>query len=655
MGGLWMIYPVLSKRFDFELVITFNHLSKHVMFGFVKKIFNRSESADSVVSGKDPGTEAPASASASASADASGHDALTQEIAIPLNEILDQFPDEAKSIIIGVPSSDVFVFLPRLRVTSQLAKGQVKLTVGEVRQLSPAGVFKNDVSQDEVFLVIPFPLIIQRLKAKNPPKESSRLGVITPISHTASQPVSAPVVSLPAEAKSEEPIISPPKFQAPVSGMIPGSIPPPVGPPKAGSGIPVSPIAASLEDDNDDFGSLFKAVSKAPGAKEIQEKGSFDSNSDSDLDSGLDTLPEPEPEPKLDLDLPISFGNKTFTTPKGPISPISPIANDVPSEAPAAKLSFGDGSDDDFSFAAAPPPGAYSSAADALKSTPSPTGGFSVPAPPAAPAPVAPPPPPAAISNSGTLDFTLSDLWKSWPENLKSGILSHEKATLSIPVKSLTPILQRGKAVFTWLETKDWFNPSIGHTLMGQEDKTELQFPMELLVPAYMKSLKGGASAKPLNPPEMDSIPDLFGSRPQMVSSSAPEAQSVNDPGSSDEQASPADGLLVPAKLVQEALKLSEVIGAFLASSDGLLIHGELPDSMKKETFAAFIPQIYDRVSKYTKELRLGELNYLSLSIGETGMLILKSSEIYFAALGQQGKPLPLEALGGLMQRLKTN
>jgi hypothetical protein len=465
MGGLWMIYPVLSKRFDFELVITFNHLSKHVMFGFVKKIFNRSESADSVVSGKDPGTEAPASASASASADASGHDALTQEIAIPLNEILDQFPDEAKSIIIGVPSSDVFVFLPRLRVTSQLAKGQVKLTVGEVRQLSPAGVFKNDVSQDEVFLVIPFPLIIQRLKAKNPPKESSRLGVITPISHTASQPVSAPVVSLPAEAKSEEPIISPPKFQAPVSGMIPGSIPPPVGPPKAGSGIPVSPIAASLEDDDDDFGSLFKAVSKAPGAKEIQEKGSFDSNSDSDLDSGLDTLPEPEPEPepKLDLDLPISFGNKTFTTPKGPISPISPIANDVPSEAPAAKLSFGDGSDDDFSFAAPPPPGAYSSAADALKSTPSPTGGFSVPAPPAAPAPVAPPP--AAISNSGTLDFTLSDLWKSWPENLKSGILSHEKATLSIPVKSLTPILQRGKAVFTWLETKDWFNGTAGSGL----------------------------------------------------------------------------------------------------------------------------------------------------------------------------------------------
>lgn len=649
MDGLWLIYPVLSKKFDFELGITFNHLSKIVMFGFVKKIFNRSESADSVVSGKDPGTEAPASA------DASGHDALSQEIAIPLNEILDQFPDEAKSIIIGDPSSDVFVFLPRLRVTSQLAKGQVKLTVGEVRQLSPAGVFKNDVSQDEVFLVIPFPLIIQRLKAKNPLKESSRLGVITPISYTAAEPVSAPVVSLPREAKAEEPIISPPKkFQAPVSGMIPGSIPPPGGPPKAGSGIPVSPIAASLEDD-DDFGSLFKAVSKAPGAKEIQEKGSFDSDLDSDID--LDTLPAPEPdpvpvpEPKLDLDLPISFGNKTFTPPKGPISPISPIANDIPSEAPAAKLSFGDGSDDDFSFAPPPPPGAYSSAADALESAHFPKGGFSVPAPSSPP----PPAPAPAISDSETLDFTLSDLWKSWPENLKSGILSHEKATLSIPVKSLTPILQRGKAVFTWLETKDWFNPSIGHTLMGQEDKALLQFPMELLVPAYMKSQKGGSSAKPLSPPEMDSIPDLFGSRPQLVSSSAPEAQSADDRGSSDDQAPQADGLLVPAKLVQEALKLSEVIGAFLASSDGLLIHGELPDSMKKETFAAFIPQIYDRVSKYTKELRLGELNYLSLSIGETGMLILKSSEIYFAALGQQGKPLPLEALGGLMQRLKTN
>ena len=325
-------------------------------------------------------------------------------------------------------------------------------------------------------------------------------------------------------------------------------------------------------------------------------------------------------------------------------------------------MSFGDGSDDDFSFAPPPPPGAYSSAADALKSARPPMGGFSAPAPPAAPAPSAPsaPAPVAApatapTSYSGTLDFTLSDLWKSWPENLRSGILSHENAKLSIPVKSLTPILQRGKAVFTWLETKDWFNPSIGHSLMGQEDKTSLQFPMELLVPAYMKSQKGGSAGQPLTSPAMDSIPDLFGSRPQLVSSSAPDAQSTDDQAGSDDRGSEAGGLLVPSKFVQEALKLSEVIGAFLASSDGLLIHGELPDSMKKETFAAFIPQIYDRVSKYTKELRLGELNYLSLSIGETSMLILKSSEFYFAALGQQGKPLPLEALAGLMQRLKTN
>ena len=271
------------------------------------------------------------------------------------------------------------------------------------------------------------------------------------------------------------------------------------------------------------------------------------------------------------------------------------------------------------------------------------------------PAPLAPAPPPvsAPVTESGTLDFVLSELWKSWPENLRSGLASHEKAKLSIPVKALTPILQRGKAVFTWSQTKDWFNPSIGHTIMGQEDKSELQFPMELLVPAYMKSQKAGTSVKPLATQGMDSIPDLFGSRPQPVS--AVEVPQPDDKPAPTDHSDPGSILLPPAKLVQEALKLSEVVGAFLASSDGLLIYGELPDSMKKETFAAFIPQIYDRVSKYTKELRLGELNYLSLSIGETGMLILKSNEIYFAALGQQGTTLPLEALGELMERLKTN
>lgn len=654
------------------------------MFGFVKKIFHRSEPPQ-------PGPSAPVAARSGSEGGASGSgagDSVSQEIALPLKDLLDCLEEETKVLVQGIPNSDVFIFLPRARVTSQLSKGKVELTVGEIRKYSPQGVFAADHSFDETSITIPFPLIIQRLKSKNPPKESSQLGAITPVSAGTAPLKSQPEAN---QAVSEETELREP----PANSFVPGNIPPPgsIPPPGMSSGIPVSPIAASLDDD-DSLPDIFPGIGGSP-------KVAAGSHSEADDDDDVLFAPVPPPPgagaPQVsDPIKPISFGGQGFVAPKGPISP---IASDPEESSPAsvpgeskpgvtAKLNFGfdDVDDVDMGFAPPPPPGAYSSPPPSF--TPPPP----APVSPPIQAPVSVPASPisgsassagtvggAAVSGVNHLEFPLDQLWEKWPESIKHGLADLEHALVKIPVSSLTPILQRGKAVFPWVEVRNWLGSKARPTLLAQEEKTELVFPMGTLVPAYMKVQQVGKSSKQLDTQEMDSIPDLFGGAapapvvpPPPVSPAFPPV-SAPAPGNLNPESNfsvpetvPAPpafekkveesvrGELTPLQLIQEAVKFSEVIGAFLASSDGLLIHGELPEQMKQETFAAFIPQMYDRVSKYTRELRQGDLRTLSLTFGETGMVIMKTDDIYFAALSKSEDALPLADLAKLVASLKT-
>jgi predicted regulator of Ras-like GTPase activity (Roadblock/LC7/MglB family) len=70
-----------------------------------------------------------------------------------------------------------------------------------------------------------------------------------------------------------------------------------------------------------------------------------------------------------------------------------------------------------------------------------------------------------------------------------------------------------------------------------------------------------------------------------------------------------------------------------------------MPSPWKTETIAAFIPQIFGRLTQYTKELQMGEVRTVSFGV-ETGTLqIFNAGIIYFGALGKQGESLPVEDL----------
>jgi len=56
---------------------------------------------------------------------------------------------------------------------------------------------------------------------------------------------------------------------------------------------------------------------------------------------------------------------------------------------------------------------------------------------------------------------------------------------------------------------------------------------------------------------------------------------------------------------------------------------------------AAFLPQIFGRMSQYTKELKMGEVKNITLVVEQGVLQIFAAGIIYFAALAKAGAQLP--------------
>jgi predicted regulator of Ras-like GTPase activity (Roadblock/LC7/MglB family) len=112
----------------------------------------------------------------------------------------------------------------------------------------------------------------------------------------------------------------------------------------------------------------------------------------------------------------------------------------------------------------------------------------------------------------------------------------------------------------------------------------------------------------------------------------------------------------MPKEIVERAMKLPGVVGAVVALPDGLKVAHFLPPDLNPDTVAAFLPQLFSRVSQCSKELRMGELNNLNFTTGNVPWKIFRVNSVYFAAFGRAGAPLPtaqLAELAGELDRKK--
>jgi predicted regulator of Ras-like GTPase activity (Roadblock/LC7/MglB family) len=107
-----------------------------------------------------------------------------------------------------------------------------------------------------------------------------------------------------------------------------------------------------------------------------------------------------------------------------------------------------------------------------------------------------------------------------------------------------------------------------------------------------------------------------------------------------------------PNEVVSRAAAMEGVAGALIALPDGLMVASKISSDLNGDTLAAFLPQIFGKVSQCTKELRMGELNNLNFTVGNVPWKIFRVNAIFFAAFGRVGQPLPTAQLAALAAEL---
>ena len=82
------------------------------------------------------------------------------------------------------------------------------------------------------------------------------------------------------------------------------------------------------------------------------------------------------------------------------------------------------------------------------------------------------------------------------------------------------------------------------------------------------------------------------------------------------------------------------------------MVANRLPADLNGDTLAAFLPQIFGKISQCTKELRMGELNNVNFTVGNIPWKIFRVNAIFFAAFGRAGEPLATAQLAALAAEL---
>jgi predicted regulator of Ras-like GTPase activity (Roadblock/LC7/MglB family) len=104
-------------------------------------------------------------------------------------------------------------------------------------------------------------------------------------------------------------------------------------------------------------------------------------------------------------------------------------------------------------------------------------------------------------------------------------------------------------------------------------------------------------------------------------------------------------GRFSPKEVAQNIAKLPGISGVLIAMPDGLPVASVMPEGLTGDTLAAFLPQMFGRMSQYTKELGFGALQNMTLHVEGGCWLAFKQPNIYFAVSGKPGESIPFNLL----------
>lgn len=96
------------------------------------------------------------------------------------------------------------------------------------------------------------------------------------------------------------------------------------------------------------------------------------------------------------------------------------------------------------------------------------------------------------------------------------------------------------------------------------------------------------------------------------------------------------DQELTLQEIVRLAGKLPGLQGCMLATADGLLLTGEVPPHLDQEAISVFAPQLFKRVARYTKELKVGEVSRFTIFTDQQPVSIFGAEDVFFVVLHDQ-------------------
>jgi predicted regulator of Ras-like GTPase activity (Roadblock/LC7/MglB family) len=546
-----------------------------------------------------------ASASPTANAD---------EIEMPLAVVLASLPLDLRAKLMAAPPADVTIRLPADLVIGQLAFGAVKIAFGELRRLAP-GVFINSGGElDKKLVSLPLKEILPRV---NP---------VLLARHSAKKVEVAAEISGPFADRGRGFTFTTQPLKAPAT------------PPPAAKPVPVPPVAFAAPVTP-------RQVAPPPVVPQFPPRSLTPAMPANGNGNGHSH--------------PLPASSLTPLTPRS----VTPVAN-------GGNVSNGNG------HGLALPPG--------LRLVANNGNGIN-PLPPTAKIPAAPTPAaPRLELASPTIFASLGELCGNWPDELKAEIQSSPLAEAKVPMDGalVLPGLKRGRVVMTWKQLRLLVQPS---SAASPKDNVELELPLKVIAPRFL------AAQKNLAKPQMKAsvsaeIPDLFFGFPQPVAAPVtpvvtpllkPPEQKIADTNyfvreetgtaSATEMATLRKSDLPqtdfmnrqahPKEVVVRAAALPGAAGAVVAMQDGLRVASQVPADLNADTLAAFLPQIFERVSQSTRELRMGALNNLNFTVGNVPWKIFRVNAVYFAAFGRAGESLPsaqLAELAAELDRKKT-
>ncbi|HZM05743.1 MAG TPA: roadblock/LC7 domain-containing protein [Candidatus Saccharimonadales bacterium] len=239
---------------------------------------------------------------------------------------------------------------------------------------------------------------------------------------------------------------------------------------------------------------------------------------------------------------------------------------------------------------------------------------------------------------------------EGWPEAVRQEVGAQwQSASVAIPMSRIEPALKAGHVVFTWGDLIAWLTPPLSAPSANQE--TPLELPLKVIAPLFMSRRRPGAVQKKV---AIDAnIPDVFGAlaaqaeavssapatTPQPVAAPPAPAKAPDPLGEIFGQ--PAKSEWSPQEIAAAVRGLNGVTGSLVTMSDGLLVAGQVPSPLKTETVAAFIPQMFGRMTHYSGEMQMGAITTLSMMAGGTPLVIYKAGNLFLAVIGKAGEALP--------------